>query len=110
ATPEVNFHGTDPTEWLAIYDPLQASKEARSFYVPFVADPAVGGRALIGMEHVWRTDDHGGDYVVAIARTPSDTNTLWAATRTGRLWVSKDANAANPNNVHFVRIATAATP
>ena len=150
ATPEVNFHGTDPTEWLAIYDPLQASKEARSFYVPFVADPAVGGRALIGMEHVWRTDDHGGDpefleehcnalhrdagpcgdwepmgnsltagsvkndrggdYVVAIARTPSDTNTLWAATRTGRLWVSKDANAANPNNVHFFRIDTAATP
>jgi hypothetical protein len=150
ATPEVNFHGTDPKEWLAIYDPLQTSKEQRSFYVPFVADPAVGGRALIGMEHIWRTDDHGGDpefleehcnalhrdagpcgdwepmgnnltagsvindrggnYVVAIARTPSDTNTIWAGTRVGRLWVSKDANAANPNNVHFFRIDTAATP
>jgi hypothetical protein len=150
ATPEVNFHGTDPKEWLAIYDPLQASKEGRSFYVPFVADPAVAGRAFIGMEHIWRTDDHGGDpefleehcnalhrdagpcgdwepmgnnltagsvindrggnYVVAIARTPSDTNTVWAATRVGRLWVSKDANATNPNNVHFFRIDTAATP
>src|SRR5262249_30902953 len=32
ATPEVNFHGSDPKEWLAIYDPLQAAKEARSFY------------------------------------------------------------------------------
>ncbi|NUT56425.1 MAG: exo-alpha-sialidase, partial [Thermoleophilia bacterium] len=61
ATPEVNLDGNDPKEWLAIYDPLQASREARSFYVPFVADPLVGGRALIGLEHVWRTDDSGGD-------------------------------------------------
>ena len=149
ATPEVNFHGTDPKEWLAIYHPLQASKELRSFYVPFVGDPIVGGRAFIGMEHVWRTDNHGGDpafleehcnalhrdagpcgdweplgnkltagsandrgghYVVAIARTPSDAGTLWAGTRVGRLWVSTDADASNPNNVHFYRIDTAATP
>jgi hypothetical protein len=118
--------------------------------VPFVADPAVGGRAFIGMEHVWRTDDHGGNpafleqhcnalhrdagpcgdwqpmgnnliqgsavndrggqYVVAIARTSSNAGTLWAGTRVGRLWVTKDADAANPNNVHFYRIDTAATP
>ena len=150
AYPEVNFHGTDPKEWLATYDPLQKSKEARSFYVPFVADPAVGGRAFIGMEHIWRTDDHGGNqafleehcnalgrdagpcgdwepmgnnltqgsvvndrggnFVAAIARTASDANTLWAGTRVGRLWVSKDADANNPNNVHFFRIDTAATP
>jgi hypothetical protein len=149
ATPEVNFHGDDPTEWLAIYDPLQSTKEQRSFYVPFHADPTVGGRAFIGLEHVWRTDDNGGSpayleahcnslhrdastcgdwkpmgntltsgsvndrggqYVVAVERAPSDTATLWAATRTGRLWVSTDANAANPRNVHFFRIDTAATP
>ncbi len=150
ATPEVNFHGTDPKEWLVIYDPLQASKEGRSFYVPFVADPQVGGRAFIGAEHIWRTDDHGGNqayleqhcnalgrdavpcgdwqpmgnnltqgsaindrggqYVVAIARTAGDAGTLWAGTRVGRLWVTKDANAANPSNVHFYRIDTPATP
>jgi hypothetical protein len=150
ATPEVNFHGTDPTQWLAIYDPLQATREARSFYVPFVADPGVGGRAFIGLEHIWRTDDHGGDpaflaahcnalhrdagpcgdwepmgnklttgsaindrggqYVVAIARTASDAGTIWAGTRVGRLWVSRDADSNNPNNVHFFRIDTAATP
>jgi hypothetical protein len=52
ATPEVNFKGSDPKQWLAIYDPLQASKEQRSFYVPFIADPTVGGRAFIGLEHV----------------------------------------------------------
>jgi hypothetical protein len=61
ATPEVNFHSTNPDEWLAIYDPLQASREARSFYVPFTADPVVGGRAFIGLEHVWQTNDNGGD-------------------------------------------------
>jgi hypothetical protein len=149
ATPEVNFHGDVPTEWLAIYDPLQASKEQRSFYVPFNADPRVGGRAFIGMEHVWRTDDNGGDreyleehcnalsrdgapcgdwepmgntltngsvkdrggqFVVATERAPSNDGTMWAATRTGRLWVSTDADAANPRNVHFYRVDTTATP
>ena len=29
--------------------------------MPFIADPLVGGRAFIGLEHVWRTDDNGGD-------------------------------------------------
>ena len=48
ATPEVNFHGDDPKEWLAIYDPLQASKEARSFYTPFQADPVIGGPRVHG--------------------------------------------------------------
>jgi hypothetical protein len=150
ATPEVNFHGTDPTEWLAIYDPLQASNELRSFYVPFVTDPTVGGRAFIGLEHVWRTDDNGGDpafleahcnalhrdagpcgdwqpmgntltggsavndrggqFVVATERAHTDNGTLWAGTRVGRLWVTKDADSANPNNVHFYRIDTAGTP
>jgi hypothetical protein len=61
ATPEVSFHGSnDPNSWLAIYDPLQLSREARSFYVPFEADPVVGGSVFTGMESVWRTLDHGG--------------------------------------------------
>jgi hypothetical protein len=150
ATPEVNFDSSDPESWLAIYDPLQASREARSFYVPFIADPRVGGRAFIGMEHVWRTDDNGGSpsylaahcnalhrdagpcgdwvpmgnnlttgsagndrggqYVVATERAPSDTGTMWAGTRVGRLWVSTDVNDPNPRNVHFWRIDTPSTP
>ena len=149
ATPEVNFHGDDPKEWLAIYDPLQSSKEARSFYTPFQADPVTSGRAFTGMERVWRTEDNGGpqeyleehcnalsrdgapcgdwkpmgtsltngsakdrggDYVVATVRAPSDKGTLWAATRPGRLWVTKNADAANPKSTTFNRIDTAATP
>ena len=149
ATPEVNFQSGDPDTWLAIYDPLQSSKEQRSFYVPFEADPQVGGRAFIGLEHVWRTDDNGGprayleahcnalgrdgqpcgdwvpmgnsltqgsakdrggQYVAATERAESDRSTMWAATRTGRLWISKDAGAANPRTVHFTRIDTPRTP
>jgi hypothetical protein len=148
ATPEVNFEGSNSKTWLAIYDPLQASAEGRSFYVPYIADPVVGGRAFIGMEHVWRTNDHGGDrayleehcnalsrdgepcgdwepmgnnlaggnderaghYVVATTRAPSDTGTMWAGTRTGRVWVSSNVNAANANTVHFFRIDTPSTP
>jgi hypothetical protein len=154
ATPEVNRKGNNPRTWRAIYDPLQSSPEARSFYVPFIADPVVPGRAFTGLEHVWRTDDNGGDpkylaahcdavtlpdpnrtkpcgdwqpigenlangakfggdrkghYVVADERAPSDRGTLWAGTRIGRLFVTKNADAA-PGDVTFWRIDTPATP
>src|SRR5215212_1275907 len=153
ATPEVHFHGNDPQEWLATWDPLQSTGEQRSFYVPFIADPVRGGRAFTGLEHVWRTDDNGGNqayleahcntlhldpfrnkpcgdwqplganltgsnfgqtrlgnYVVATERAPSDSGTLWAATRVGRVFVSKNGDDAQPRNVRFSRIDTASTP
>jgi hypothetical protein len=67
ATPEVNFHGHDPRQWIDIYDPLQLSPEERSFYTPFEADPVVSGRAFTGLEHVWRTDDNGGSEAELVA-------------------------------------------
>ena len=147
ATPEVNFHGANPNTWLNIYDPLQASGEARSFYTPFTADPNVGRRVFTGLEKVWRTDDSGGNeqalidngclaynldpnrvdpcgdwqplgtnltgpafgqsragqYIVATERAPSDNGTMWAATRIGRLFVSKNVDAL-PADVVFRRI------
>lgn len=151
ATPGVNFDNNDPSQWLDTYDPLQASPENRSFYVPFIADPNVGGRLFIGMQHVWRTDDNGGpeaylkaycntvyfdpnrptcgdwqplgpdltttqfgtsrvgQYVVATTRAPSDDRTLWAGTRIGRVFVSKNADAA-PDAVGFKRIDKPSTP
>jgi hypothetical protein len=154
ATPEVNFHGSDPTKWLDIYDPLQTSAENRSFYTPFSADPTVAGRAYTGMESVWRTDDNGGDeqalaangcyaynldpfrkkpcgdwfpigdnltsnafkgdrtgqYVVAVERAHTDAGTLWAATRTGRVFITKNADADRPKDVQFYRLDTSKTP
>ena len=35
--------------------------EGRSFYTPFIADPKTPGPGFTGLEHVWRTDDNGGD-------------------------------------------------
>ncbi len=149
ATPEVNFQADDPKTWLDIYDPLQLSDEARSFYTPFEVDPTTKGRLFTGMQHVWRTDDNGGDeqelidngclavaldpfreqpcgdwvemggdltstaygnsragdYVVATERAPSDDGTLWAATRTGRLFVTSNADDV-PGSVSFRRIDT----
>jgi hypothetical protein len=153
ATPDVNFHAADPNHWLLIYEPLAASGESQSFYAPFIADPTVAGRAFIGLQHVWRTNDNGGDptyleahcneldfdsnrpqpcgdwqpiggdltsnqfgtsrrgqFVVATVRAPSDDGTLWAATRTGRLFITKNADDSTPAEVEFHRIDTPGTP
>jgi hypothetical protein len=153
ATPEVNFHGSNPNRYLDIYDPLQMTDEARSFYTPFSADPKVGGRAFSGLESVWRTDvssadehslvedgclayhlnpfrktpcgdwrqlganltstafrpSRAGQYIVAVERAPSDSRTLWAATRTGRLFITQNANDT-PGSVSFRRIDRSTTP
>ena len=61
ATPEVNFNGDDPTNLAEHLRRPGNSGEAQSFYSPFAADPVTGGRAYTGLEHVWRTDDNGGD-------------------------------------------------
>jgi hypothetical protein len=39
-----------------------------------------------------------------VSRSTSDAGTLWASTTTGRLFVSKNANAADPAAVTFTRI------
>ncbi len=153
ATPEVNFEGDDPTTWLDIYDPLQITDEDRSFYTPFIADPTTPGRLFSGLQHVWRTDDNGGDeqalidngclsinldpfrtkpcgdwqplgadltskafgsgrtgqFVAATERAPSNDGTLWAATRTGRLFITRNADD-QAGSVSFHRIDKKATP
>lgn len=54
--------------------------------------------------------DKAGSYIVALARTPSNTGTLWAGTRIGRLFISTNANASDPAAVTFTRIDTPSTP
>src|SRR6185436_20555055 len=53
--------------------------------------------------------DRTGGIIVAAERPPGDGGTLWAATSFGRLFISKNADAAGPD-VTFVRIDTAAMP
>ena len=156
---DVNFRGSDPTGWNWVSDPLLASGEASSFYVPLISDPRVSGSWFVGLQHVWRTKDNGGSqafleqhcneltgdfavacgdweplggpegagtagdlvsplygadkggsYVVAVERARGDRGTLWVATRRGRLFVSKNADAANAASVAFTRIDSASTP
>ena len=146
AQTDVNFHGTDTLGWDWTGDVL--GTEAASFYIPIIADPVVSGTWFLGQQHVWRTQDNGGDqafldhycgeytgdyghrphpcgdwtaiggptltgpaygdkgtgYVVATERAPSNTNTLWAGTRRGRIFVSSNAQANPASSVVFTRI------
>jgi hypothetical protein len=58
--PDVNFNGNDVLSWDWTGDPLQASGEGASFYVPLIADQKLAGTFFIGLQHVWRTTDNGG--------------------------------------------------
>src|SRR5436853_1376503 len=49
-----------------------------------------------------------GGAVASVARTPQNTNTLWAATGGGRLFVSDNADTANPLSVVWNRLDTSA--
>jgi hypothetical protein len=54
--------------------------------------------------------DRAGGTVVAIARTTGDNSTMWAATATGRVFVSTNVDAADPAAVTFTRIDNTAAP
>jgi hypothetical protein len=47
-----------------------------------------------------------GGFVAAIERVPSDTGTLWVATTTGRVFISKNADAAAAGSVTYTRLDT----
>jgi hypothetical protein len=57
---DVNFSGTNELGWDFMTDPLLASGEAASFYIPLITDPKVGGTWYAGLQHVWRTQDNAG--------------------------------------------------
>ena len=153
-----NFAGGDPTKWVVLSGPFFHSGEGSEFYKPQIGDPNVGGTFFVGLQHVFRTQDYGGDrsfleancaefttpgdqancgdfvplggpvgpgnagdltsanygagrtggFVAALARASSDNTTLWAATATGRVFVSQNANAPAAS-VSFTRIDSLAT-
>ena len=55
-----------------------------------------------------RTDT--GNYVVAVARASSNRDTLWAATRRGRVFIATNATAEPASSVVFTRIDTSLQP
>jgi hypothetical protein len=58
---DVNFHGSKPTGWDWIADPLLGSGETSSFYIPVEGDLSAPGTIYTGLQHVWRTTDNGGE-------------------------------------------------
>lgn len=128
----VSYDPSTPSAWQPIYGPMAVSGETTSFYSALLVDPVTAGTVFAGWQHVWRTTDRGGDpadlpvtagdfepmgpdltdpalgtrggaYVSAIARGTGDTNTLWAATAPGRVFVSTNATAPAAS-VTFTRI------
>jgi hypothetical protein len=53
--------------------------------------------------------DRSGGAVAAVERTASDTNTAWAATTTGRVFISKNVDAASAAAVTWTRLDGLAT-
>ena len=53
--------------------------------------------------------DREGFFVASVERAPGDDSTLWAATGTGRVFISKNADADPASAVSFTRIDTLST-
>jgi hypothetical protein len=68
-------------------------------WVP-LGDPSANGE-LTGADY---GSDRAGLDVAALARTPHDTSTLWAATAAGRVFISEDADAEFETTVIFLRL------
>ena len=60
----------------------------------FVAIGPAGATSLIASASDYRGTTRSGGNVASLARTTSDTSTLWAATTAGRVFISKNADAA----------------
>jgi hypothetical protein len=56
-----NFQSGNPTAWVVTSGPLFASQERSAFYKPVINDPKVAGSIYLGLQHVWRTKDWGGN-------------------------------------------------
>jgi len=80
------FRGVDPDGTCGDWVPL--------------GDPSANGQ-LIGSDY---GKDRAGLDVAAVARTPQDSHTLWAATAAGRVFISKNADAEPETSVVFTRL------
>jgi hypothetical protein len=75
----------------------------------FVRIGPAGATDLTASAGDYRGTTRSGGNVAAVARTSSDTATLWAATTSGRIFISNNAEAAANTNVTFTRLDSLAT-
>src|SRR5207248_5431471 len=88
AHPTSNFVGGD---WIRLGDPTASGR--------LTCSPAVATQPNC----VYGTSKAGGN-VSWLTRAGTDNSTLWAATTTGRLFVSHNANNATASGVTFTRV------
>jgi hypothetical protein len=72
----------------------------------FVAIGPAGATNLTAGASDYRGMTRSGGSVAAVARTASDTGTLWVATTFGRIFISKNADNAAPGTVTYTRLDT----
>lgn len=66
-----------------------------------LGDPGPNGRLTSPVTY---GTDRAGGHVAVVERAYSDTNTLWVATSTGRVFISKNADNPVPTAVTFIRL------
>jgi hypothetical protein len=69
-----------------------------------------GKQKALGTGKFWGNDKLASGWVAATERASFNNGTLWVGTRRGRVFVTENANAVNPNTVAFFRIDTSAQP
>ena len=70
-----------------------------------LGDPATAGRLTSSS-----LGNRSGGFVAAVERAGTDQSTLWAATQTGRVFISKNADAEPASAVTFTRLDSASSP
>lgn len=70
----------------------------------FVAIGPAGATSLTASNADYRGTTRSGGNVAFLARTHVDTGTLWASTSTGRLFISKNADAVPQTTVTYTRV------
>lgn len=97
-------------EWTGVFDdfcgdwlPLGAQSYVQLPFPNLPAPSSYAATRLTASGALYGTDRSGGT-VAAVERAPGDTNTLWAATQAGRVFVSKNVDAEPYSAVTFTRI------
>jgi hypothetical protein len=72
---DTNFRGGQPKWWVVVSGKFYApnTNEAAPFYSEIEQDPRLHGQRFFGMQHVWRTQDNGGDQAYLEANCPEFT-------------------------------------
>ena len=118
ASPQTIFQGSQSVWRTQDWGGNQTYLEANCpEFTTSAANPACGDFVRIGPAGAtdltvnsadYRGTTRGGGVLAALARTSTDTGTLWVATATGRIFISKNADAAAAS-VTFTRLDTLAS-